>query len=61
MDDKEKVLVFVKKKINNCDFDVLKYKDDGKYIQITINVEGDGEIYLGINRRKDGYRLVTTE
>jgi len=53
------LLAYVKKQMNNVDFEVLKLTVNGKTIQMTVYVEGDGEIYISINRRKDGFRILS--
>ena len=57
----EKIIIMakVKKELNNCELNILKYNDEGKQIDVTVYViEDDEEIRLVLNRRKDGYRIV---
>jgi len=60
--EKQNLFTFVKKYINNVDFDVLDLteKFDNSFIVLKIYVEGDGEITLGINRKKKGFSVLTT-
>ena len=60
--EKQGLFTYVKKYINNVDFKVLELieKFDNSFISLKIYVEDDGEINLGINRKKKGFSVLTT-
>ena len=57
--ERTKLLAYVKKEINNVDYKILELVVNGKSIKLKIDVEEDGEITFRINRRKDGFRIVS--
>lgn len=61
-EEKKKVIQFIKRYYDirdQDDFTVVTYKDDGETVMAAVEVE-DEELSLVINRKDNGYRIIST-
>lgn len=58
----QEVISFIQKELNiqNSEYNLLTFQDNGKTIRIELDIFGEGKSYIVVNRRKDRLKIVTT-